>query len=171
MGSSSALNPERILNVHPNTFWNWVKKNTPQGSVFQHGQPHPPGFEGATPMWVNYDFANVAAFATQDETINLPHDFKLLGVVGFSYQVGAFATKLPFSVLLYDVNRQQWLTERGIRGDMALGAAPGFIVECREDPYAFQADNGQVFVRVTNLSAQQAYIAVALVGISGGENA
>jgi len=145
-----------------------LKKNTPQACVFNHGQPHAPGFEGAAPLWLNMDFLNVQPYDTVDDVLNIPANFHLDSVLGGSHQVVVPTTFSLFKVSLYDVDRQVYLMNLPAIGDLVLGRAPGFMIQ--SVPYPFPADGGQCFIRVTNLSGLACNFEVALRGFVGGES-
>lgn len=168
MGSSGSPLPTRLMSTKPSQFWGMVKKNCPQSAVFVQGQPHPPGFEGAEPLWLNHDFTSIAAYDTLDNTWNIPDGFHLLGVSAQGYQTGSPGTAAPFKGFLYDVDRQIYLLEVGARSDMAFGKAPGWHI--LSEPYEFASGGAaQCFVRATNLSNAIATLSIALFGFVGGE--
>jgi len=159
--ASGAGAPTRLLNTQVNPYWGMLKKNVPQAAVYIQGQAHPPGFEGGLPTWIPLEFAAVAAFDTQDGTIQLPSGFTLFCLLGYTSQPDS-----GIAVQAYDVDSERWISDKLADGRILTGQKGAVLIE--RVPHTFDGKEPQVFIRVVNQAAAQADISIALFGVVGG---
>lgn len=161
MAGSGSSNPQRITNTELNQYWGMLWKNTPQKSVFIHGQKNPPGLEGGFPTIVFAEFDSLQPFDTLDTNMNLPDDFTLLAFLAYAGPAGG-----NFKVELYDLNREILLTERALYFNLLAGQgkSPLYL----QQPYAFQPLQAQCFVRMINAGSAAIDATVGLYGVLGG---